>query len=335
MKMKSTTKARHTQDIVLSELATDIEKNIQLSSYEQYEINNKNKNKLGNIELYPTKEYSELEYKAIQNYGKVFWYSDTDTKNKSTISITSQLKPLQNKIKKTKQLFRRGKKAIKDLEKMQSKSFDNERDALIYSINSQVVKLQNVLVDLNIQLQEKIIEAKTFDYTIDKQLRIEGLHLDYIPLAKEILSRKNISKSVMLTTIDELETGMYLADIASDHITKQFTTRLEHAINKIFFEQECQKAGQTLYYSMMWWDFSKLTNWLVSPEAKPNDYVNNLYFNDSLEIARITSNIQALKNKYTNSHNTKRRDFASDEAGKLKKFLTLSESEYNYTKAIA
>lgn len=170
---------------------------------------------------------------------------------------------------------------------------------------------------------KKIIKNyfKIFDWKYLNYLKKENLISNY-SLEFEIKSNEND----MINTFDDFELWFYLANKASDDLIKKFKT-LDNWFNKIFLCKQINKAMLNTYNNEMLnpdtWklDFSIISEWLVSREPTPLEYVNNLYIENNEYIQNTINKIQVLKTKYTKTKSSNYKKQIKKEKENLKNFV--------------
>jgi len=262
--------------------------------------NTKEKQTLANFDIYSNtrQTISDDDKKIIKNYFKIFEYENTKTKNNW---IEKQKQTIKNTIKKLRKKhdLKAGEFSI-EFKKDLKKYFQNIIDQSNWKIS--IFDLQSILQYENYLKKENLIHNYSLEF--------------------EIKSNAND----MINTFDDFELWFYLANKASDDLIKKFKT-LDNWFNKIFLCKQINKAMLNTYNNEMTnpdtWklDFSIISEWLVSREPTPLEYVNNLYIENNEYIQNTINKIQVLKTKYTKTKSSNYKKQIEKEKENLKNFV--------------
>jgi len=262
--------------------------------------NTKEKQTLANFDIYSNtrQTISDDDKKIIKNYFKIFEYENTKTKNNW---IEKQKQTIKNTIKKLRKKhdLKAGEFSI-EFKKDLKKYFQNIIDQSNWKIS--IFDLQSILQYENYLKKENLIHNYSLEFEI----------------------RSNAND--MINTFDDFELWFYLANKASDDLIKKFKT-LDNWFNKIFLCKQINKAMLNTYNNEMTnpdtWklDFSIISEWLVSREPTPLEYVNNLYIENNEYIQNTINKIQVLKTKYTKTKSSNYKKQIEKEKENLKNFV--------------
>lgn len=242
------------------------------------------KQTLANFDIYSNtrQTISDDDKRIIKNYFKIFEYENTKTKNNW---LEKQKQTIKNWIKKLRKKhdLKAGEFSIEFMKDLK-KYFQNIINQSNWKIS--IIDLQTILQYENYLKKENLIHNYSLEF--------------------EIKSNAND----MINTFDDFELWFYLANKASDDLIKKFKT-LDNWFNKIFLCKQINKAMLNTYNNEMinpdTWklDFSIISEWLVSSEPTPLEYVNNLYIENNEYIQKTINKIQVLKTKYTKTKASK------------------------------
>lgn len=265
-------------------------------------LNNKKtieKKSLKNFDIYDNIriEYSQKEKQIIKNYFKIFEYENAKTK--------------ANWIEKQKQTIKNWIKKLRKKHNLKSSEYSIEfmKDVKKY--------FQNIINQSNWKIS--IIDLRNilkYENYLKKENLIHNYSLEY-----EIKSNAND----MIKTFDDFELWFYLADKNSNLTNK--IKDLPNWFNKNFLCKQITKAMLNTYNNEMLnpdtWklDFSIISEWLVSREPTPLEYVNNLYIENDEHIQNTINKIQVLKTKYTKTKSSNYKKQIEKEKENLKNIV--------------
>jgi hypothetical protein len=173
-------------------------------------------------------------------------------------------------------------KLLRDLTKMYLKKYTPEQ--FNWEKNARKAGYQLDYLPLYKQARKNIwIKNTTKRKNKNVEKALDKLKKDsYNLFTDEYKFEKNLWSIQDITAIDELETGFYLSDKTKNYMLNLLVnTDLQYWLSKNYLKNQLKSSQYLEYIDTMWNDFSKLSDWIISPEPTPDVFAQQNYIEKS------------------------------------------------------
>lgn len=234
--------------------------------------------KLWSVKLYDEVPSCEAEKMIVLNYSRMFEFTTDDEK----LKFTKTKKEYEIEVKDWLFYIGYSWKLLRDLTKMYLKKYTPEQ--FNWEKNARKAGYQLDYLPLYKQARKNIwIKNTTKRKNKNVEKALDKLKKDsYNLFTDEYKFEKNLWSIQDITAIDELETGFYLSDKTKNYMLNLLVnTDLQYWLSKNYLKNQLKSSQYLEYIDTMWNDFSKLSDWIISPEPTPDVFAQQNYIEKS------------------------------------------------------